>query len=200
MKTRYANLIFLVTLMSCGFVTEKENSEKENIIISKIKHKKNTNETDTLWVSQNDTTVFKQEEVMIHRPCSNPEFSTRYELLKPINEAYYFIYDNNKQLILEGKYTNEYIYEGKNYKKGDFYNSKSYSYKGNGKLEAIHYMEDGRNKKLEIFNSKEKLEEVKYYDKKSSNITKVEMYDNGALEETHVYTSFDNYYIVKANN
>ena len=199
MKTTYFNLLFILTLISCGFNTEKKYNEKENTIISRIKYKKNTAEIDTLWVSQNDTTVFRQEEVMLTRPCSNPEFSMRYELLKPINEAYYFIYDNEKKLVLEGKYTNEYIYEGQINKSGDFYNSKSYFYKSNGKLKAIHYMEDGRNKKVELFDSKKRLTQITYFDKRSSDKTKVEIYDHGELEETRMYTSFDNYYVEKAS-
>ena len=186
--------------MSCGFTTEKEYSKKENTIISKIKYIKNTAEIDTLWVSQNDSTVFRQEEVMIHRPCSNPEFSIRYELINPKVNSYYFIYNEQQQLVLEGKYTKEYTYEGATEKLGNFYNSKSYSYKSNGKLKAIHYMEDGRNSKLELYDRKKRLKEITYYDKKSSDKTKIEIYDNGQLEETRIYTSFDNYYTVKADN
>jgi hypothetical protein len=194
MKTTYFNLIFIFSITSCNFATEKNYIDKGNTIISKIKCKKDTTGLDTLWVSQNDTSVFRQEEVIISRPCSNPEFDVRYELLKPINDAYYFIYNNKKQLIEEGKYTNEYTYEGQTYKRGDFYNLKRYSYKSNGNLELIHYTEDGRNNKIEFFDSKKRLTEVTYFDKKSSNKTKVEIYNKGELEETHIYTSFDNYY------
>lgn len=179
-------LCFIFNLIGCGLYSEK-NNENGNTKIYKIKHKKNTTEIDTLWVSKNDTTVFKQEEVIIHRPCSNPELSMTYELLKPINEAYYFIYDNKKQLILEGKFTNEYIYEGIKYKNGDFYNSKSYSYDSDGALKSIHYMEDGRNKKTELFDRKKRITQITYFDKKSSDKIKVEVYDNGELKETHIH-------------
>jgi hypothetical protein len=200
MKATYFNLIIIFSITSCNFTKEKKHTEKGNTIISKVKYKKNTTGLDTLWVSQNDTSVFRKEEVMISRPCSNPELNVRYELLKPKNEAYYFIYNNKKQLIEEGKYTIEYTYEGQTYKRGDFYNLKSYFYESNGNLELIHYMEDGRNNKTEFFDSKKRLTEVTYFDKKSSDKTKVEIYNNGELEETHIYTSFDNYYTEKAKN
>ena len=199
MKTTYFSLIIIFSISSCNFTTEKSYAEKGNTIISKIKYKKNTTGLDTVWVSQNDTTVFRKEEVMITRPCSNPELSIRYELLKPRNEAYYFIYNGSRQLIKEGKYTSEYTYEGLTYKKGDFYNLKSYFYESNGNLKSIHYVEDGRNNKIEFFDSEKRLKEVTYFDKKSSNKTKVEIYDDGELEETHIYTSFDNYYTEKNN-
>ena len=200
MKILCLNILLIFSTISCNFITEKNSVEKENVIISKIKLKKNSSEIDTLWVSQNDTTVYKKEEVMIHRPCSNPEFSIRYELINPKVNSYYFIYNEQQQLVLEGKYTKEYTYEGATEKLGNFYNSKSYSYKSNGKLKAIHYMEDGRNSKLELYDRKKSLKEIIYYDKKSSDKTKIEIYDNGQLEETRIYTSFDNYYIEKANN
>ncbi|MEL1255379.1 hypothetical protein AAEO57_16430 [Flavobacterium sp. DGU38] len=192
-------LLLFFSAISCNFTTKKHSSEKENSIISKIKHKTNTSETDTLWVSQNDTAVFKRKEEMITRPCSYPELQTFYELINPINEAYYFIYNNKQQLVTEGKYTNEYIYEGQTYKRGDFYNVKSYSYKSNGNLKSIHYMEDGRNHKTELFDRKKRLTEIIFYDRKTGDRTKVEIYDKGVLEETHIYTRFDDYYTVKAN-
>ncbi|WP_163410813.1 hypothetical protein [Flavobacterium ajazii] len=193
-------LLLFFSAISCNFTTEKHSSEKENSIISKIKYKKNTSGTDTLWVSQNDISVFRQEEVMISRPCSNPELQMRYELINPRNEAYYFIYNNKKQLVTEGKYTNEYTYEGQTYKRGDFYNVKSYYYKSNGNLKSIHYMKDGRNHKTELFDNKKRLTEIMFYDQKTGDRTKVEIYDKGQLEETHIYTSFDDYYTVKADN
>lgn len=192
-------LLLFFSAISCNFTTEKHSSEKENSIISKIKYKKNVSGTDTIWVSQNDTTVFKRVEEMITRPCSNPELQTFYELINPINNAYYFIYNNKKQLVTEGKYTNEYIYEDQTYKRGDFYNSKSYSYKNNGNLISIHYMEDGRNGKTELFDRKKRLTEIIFYDRKTGDRAKVEIYDKGKLEETHIYTRFDDYYTVKAN-
>ena len=33
-------------------------------------------------------------------------------------------------------------------------------------------------------------------DKKSETTTKVEMYENGEVKKTRVYTSFDNYYTI----
>jgi hypothetical protein len=200
MKLKYFLLCFFVSIVSCKFTDRKGNAKNENTIISKIHYKINSSETDTIWVSQNDTTAFRQIEEMITRPCSNPELVKRYELLKPRNEAYYFIYNNKAQLISEGKYTNEYIYEGQTYKVGNFYNSKDYFYESNGNLDAIHYMVDGRSNKTESFDSKKRLTEVIYFNEKSSNKTKVEIYDDGELEKTHIYTSFDNYYTVKAKN
>jgi hypothetical protein len=177
----------------------KDEDHKE-IIVSKKHFKRNASETDTLWVSQNDTTVFKQVEDIIHRPCSNPEFTIRYELINPKNGTYYYIHDNEGKLIMEGKYTKEYLYEGILYKQGNFYNSKNYYYKNSGRLQTIHYQEDGRNLKTEVFDNEKRLEEVIYFDKKSSDKTKTEIYDKGQLDETHIYTSFNNYYTVKANN
>ena len=177
----------------------KESNDKETII-SKKYFKRNTSETDTLWISQNDTTVFKQVEHIIRRPCSNPEFTISYELINPKNEAYYYIYDNKGKLIMEGKYTKEYLYEGIINKRGNFYNSKNYSYKNSGRLNTIHYQEDGRNMKTEVFDNKKRLKEIIYFDKKSSDKTKIEIYDKGQLEETRIYTSFDNYYTIKVNN
>ncbi len=167
------------------------------MIISKRHSKTNLSETDTLWVSQNDTTVFKKTEDRVHRPCSNPELTTRFELLSPENEAYYFIHDSKGKLVLEGKYSNEYEYEGITYKTGNFYNSKQYSYKSNGTLKTIHYQEDGRNLKTEVYNNDGKLKETIHFDKKSSDKTKTEIYDQGQLKETRIYTSFDKYYTVK---
>lgn len=63
MKTTYFNLIFIFSISSCNFTTEKSYTEKANTIIAKIKHKKNTTGSDTLWVSQNDTAVFRKEEL-----------------------------------------------------------------------------------------------------------------------------------------
>lgn len=190
----------IFNLFSCNLNTQDNNSNKENIIISKIRHKKNKSEVDTLWVSQNDTTLFRKEDVMIHRPCSNSEMQIRYDLINPKVDSYYFIYNDQKQLVLEGKYTKDYTYEGATEKEGNFYNQKSYRYQSNGKLKGIHFMEDGRNSKFELYDRKKRLKEITYYDKKSSDKTKIEIYDNGQLEETRIYTSFDNYYTVKADN
>ncbi|WP_190304169.1 hypothetical protein [Paenimyroides baculatum] len=52
--------------------------------------------------------------------------------------------------------------------------------------------------KTEIFDSEKSLKEVIYLDKKSSDKTKIEIYDKGQLDETRIYASFNNYYTVKA--
>ncbi|AYN02539.1 hypothetical protein [Chryseobacterium sp. 3008163] len=192
-------LLFIWSLFSYNITSEKENGNKENIIISKFKHKKNASESDILWISQNDSTVFKKEEMMIHRPCSNPEFTIHYELLKPIDQAYYYIYNDKQQLISEEKYSKEYTYDGQTSKVGNFYNEKSYYYKRNGNLKTIHYMKDGRNDKVELYDNKKRLTEITYFDKKSSDKEKVEIYDKGKIEETRIYKSFDTYNTVKAN-
>jgi hypothetical protein len=197
MKTGYL-ILYLILSVFNGYDLKKEDDKE--IIISMKHSKRNMCETDTLRVSQNDITVFKQVENIVHRPCSNPELTIRYELINPKDGAYYYIYDTKGKLVLEGKYTKEYLYEGIIYKQGNFYNSKKYSYQNSGKLNTIHYQEDGRNLKTEVFDNKKKLKKVLYFDKKSSNKTKVEIYTNGQLHKTHIYTSFNNYYTVKANN
>lgn len=197
MKTM--TLLILLSFCSCVYVPDKKVEREKNIIISKIKLKKNASESDTLWVSQNDSTVFKKEEVLTHRPCSTPKFEIRYELLKPVDQAYYYIYNDKQQLISEGKYTKEFTYEGQTMKVGNFYNQKSYYYKDNGKLKTIHYMKDGRNDKVEFYDRKKRLNSITYYDKRSSDKSKVEIYDKGKLKETRIYKSFDNYDVVKAN-
>lgn len=186
-------------MMACNCTKGKNDGDrKENGIISKIHHKVGPNDTDTLWVSQNDSTVFRKEEVMVKHPDSYPKLSVRYILINPKDGAYYFIYNDNQQLIEEGKYTAQYTYEGITYHDGNFYNLKSYSYKKNGNLRTKHYQEDGRNLKTEFFNNDRQLTEIKYFDKKSSGIEKVEIYKKGKLKETRIYKSFDNYDTVKA--
>ncbi len=192
-------LLFIWSLFSCNITSEKENRNKANTIVSKFKHKRNASESDTIWVSQNDSTVFKKEEVIINRPCSNPEFTMHYELLKPIDQAYYYIYNGKQQLISEGKYTKEYTYQGQTSRVGNFYNEKSYYYKKNGNLKTIHYIKDGRNDKVELYDNKRRIREITYFDNKSSDKEKVEIYNKGELEETRIYKSFDTYNTVKAN-
>lgn len=184
MKIGYLILYSILSVIN-GYDLKKRDDKE--IIISLKHSKRNTSETDTLWVSQNDITVFKQIEDIIHRPCSNPELIISYELINPKNGAYYYIYDNKGKLVMEGKYTKEYLYEDIIYKQGNFYNSKKYSYKNSGKLNTIHYQEDGRNLKTEVFDNEKKLKKVIYFDKKSSNKTKIEIYDNGQLDKTHIY-------------
>lgn len=197
MKTIYLSLLLIVSIASCNFTKKQSTSDKQKKIISKIKLKKNQSEIDTLWVSQNDSTVFKKEEFMNARPCSKPELQTRYTLISPKDNAYYFIYDDNAKLFMEGKYTASYTYEGVTYNNGDFYNVKYYSYNDNGDLTTIHYMEDGRNLKTETYDKKKRLEKIRYIDKKSEQTTKIEFYNNGELEKTRFYTSFDQYTTVK---
>ncbi|RKE88395.1 hypothetical protein [Epilithonimonas arachidiradicis] len=192
MKTQLFPFFLLLILMSCD---TKETGHK-NIIISKAHYKPNSKIIDTLWVSQNDSIVFNQKEIMIGNPGQTPEPVTIYELKRPKDGVYYYIYDNEGKLFMEGRYDAQYTYEGHTTKQGDFYNSKTYRYRDNGKLRSVHYMEDGRNVKTELYNRKEQLDEVRYIDKKSETTTKVEIYENGEVKKTRVYTSFDNYYTV----
>lgn len=192
MKTLLLPFFLILILMSC----DTKGTEQKNIIISKVHYKPNSKIIDTLWVSQNDSKVFLQKEVMSGNPEQRPEPITIYELISPIDGAYYYIYDNEGKLFMEGRYNSEYTYEDQVYKQGNFYNSKSYRYRDNGKLRSVHYMEDGRNVKTESYNRKEQLDEVRYIDKKSETTTKVEIYENGEVKKTRVYTSFDNYYTV----
>ena len=190
MKT-FIFLLFSMFAMSCN------SKEPQHMIISKVHYKPNSKIIDTVWVSQNDSTVFKREEVLTRNHHQTPKFETRYELKDPKNGVYYFIHNNIGQLIMEGRYDSEFTYEGNLSKQGNFYNSKSYYYKKNGDLTTIHYMEDGRNLKTEHYDRKKRLTKIRYLDKKSGSTTKIEIYDDGILDETRVYTSFDNYYTVK---
>ena len=185
-------VLMVIFLQSC----DTKGTENENIIISKVHFKPNSKIIDTLWVSQNDSTVFAQKEVMTRNPERMPEPITVYELKEPKDGVYYYIYDREGKLFLEGRYDSKYTYDGITTNQGNFYNSKSYSYRNNGKLSSVHYMEDGRNLKTESYNRKEQLDEVRYIDKKSATTTKVEIYENGEVQKTRVYTSFDNYYTV----
>ena len=117
----------------------------------------------------------------------------------PHDGAYYYIYNDKGQLIQEGKYTARYVYEGNTIENGNFYNSKSYYYKDNGNLSSTHYQVDGRNFKTELYNRKRILTEVIYFNKKSGDKEKVEIYKNGKLKETRIYKSFDTYDTVKPN-
>src|SRR5690606_26685264 len=125
--------------------TEKENTDTLKALLVR-------NQSDTLWVSQDDTTVFHREVGRIHRPCSRPEVVVEYELIHPRDSAYYLIYNDKGLLIMEGRYRAKYISGDIVYDQGNFYTYKSYHYKRNGLLESIHYMEDGRNLKIEHFN------------------------------------------------
>lgn len=185
-------------IMACNCTKGKNDGREKNVIISKVHHKSGPDDTDTLWVSQNDSTVFRKEEVMVKHPDSYPKFMEKYTLINPKDGAYYFVYNGSQQLIEEGKYTAQYTYEGITYKEGNFYNQKTYSYKKNGKLETKHVQEDGRNLKTEFFNNDGQLTEIKYFNKKSSDIEKVEIYNKGKLKETRIYKGFNNYDTVKA--
>lgn len=196
MRTKSLLLFLVFSIICSSFMKGNDGDKKENVSISKIN---NLPERDTLRVFQNDPSVFKKTEDIITRPCSNPEPTTiRYELINPKDNAYYLIYNDKKQLVLEGVYTPQYTYEGILYNKGDFYNSKTYSYTKNGNLDTVHYMEDGRNLKTEYFDTKIQLTKIRYLNKKSGELSRIELYKNGQLKETRTYVSFNKYTTVKA--
>ncbi len=191
-------LILLLTITSgCTGCHTNDDSQTDKKISYKVYKKTGVQDTDTLWVSQNDTVVFRAEEYVQHRPCSKAQLAMRYELRNPKDGAYYFIYNDKKQLIQEGKYTASYVYEGKTIEQGNFYNSKMYFYKKNGNLNSIHYQEDGRNLKTELFNRKRMVTEIIYFNKKSGDKEKVEIYKNGKRKETRIYTAFNVYHTIK---
>lgn len=199
MRTKSLLLFLVFSIICSSFMKGNDGDKKENVSISKINYKINyLTERDTLRVFQNDPSVFKRTEDIITRPCSNPEPTIRYELINPQDNAYYLIYNDKKQLVLEGVYTPQYTYEGILYKNGDFYNSKTYSYTKNGDLDTVHYMEDGRNLKTEYFDTKIQLTKIRYLDKKSGELSRIELYKNGHLKETRTYVSFNKYTTVKA--
>lgn len=182
---------------NCTCVPESNILKTENSIIYQVKYKSNLNELDTFWVSENDTNVFKKEEMYITRPCSNPEFTIRYNMIAPINNAYYYIYNEKQQLSTEGVSTYGYLYEGVLEKFLEFHNQKYYYYGRCGCVNTIHYMLDGRNHKTESFDKKNRLSQIRYLDKKSGDVDRIEIYKKGELKETHVYTSFKNYDVIK---
>ena len=153
---------------------------------------------DTLRVSQNDTIFFIKIGYISHRPCSKAKIVTSYRLRNPKNSVYYYIYNDKKQLVKEGKYTSQYIYEDVKYD-GGFYNLKYYNYRKNGSLSSIHYQKDGRNAKTEYYSRKNKLKRIRYIDKKTDTPTKTEYYKNNKLKETRVFTNFyaNKYYTIK---
>ncbi|MFD2909421.1 hypothetical protein ACFSX9_11845 [Flavobacterium ardleyense] len=157
-------------------------------------------ETDTLTVFQNDETVFTKKSDFVTRPCSRPQLVTYYDLIEPKDGTYYFIYNDKKQLIQEGKYTVRVSTIDEWNKKGAFYDRTVYYYKKNGKLKMTNVQKDGRMFKTEYFNSKKRIKEIKYYDKKSSDTDRIEMYKNGKLKETRVYKSFSTYTTIKAKD
>lgn len=136
---------------------------------------------DTLHVFQNDTSVFKS--TMFRFPCSK-EWLFQYDLINPIESTCYFIYDANQRLVKEGKYIClDTIVEN-----CGFYDSKNYSYRRSGSLDKVIYMDDGRQHKTAFFDRKGRLIKVQYYDKKSSNIDKIEIYKKGQLKKTQCST------------
>ncbi|MBP2618130.1 hypothetical protein [Chryseobacterium jejuense] len=185
-------LLFFTIIIGCNCTTAN------NISVDAFIFKESSNDTDTLRVYQNDTAVFRKEEMIVKHPETKPKLTIHYELLNPKDGAYYFIYNEKKQLVREGKYTAQYKYEGIMYEQGGFYNSKTYFYKENGNLETIHYQEDGRNLKTEFFDRDQQLTKIRYFNKKSSDTDKIEVYKKGKLKETRIYKGFKAYYTVKA--
>ncbi len=198
MKEMFSLLCIITSTVSCNLVMAHNGGQKADTVISKAKYKTNNSQIDSLWVSQNDTTVFRQEEVVVTRPCSHPKIATQYNLIAPRDSTYYFIYNRKGNLQMEGTYTHQYTYKGATAKRGNFYDSKTYYYSRRGNLEAIHYQEDGRNLKTEYFDSKKRLSKIRYIDKKSESTTRVEIYNKGTLKETRLYTGFANYTVIKA--
>lgn len=176
------------------------NPSKKTVIISKIKLKTNEKECDTLWVSQNDTKVFRKDTVLAGGAGQKPKERIDYTMIAPKIDAYYYIYNEYGQLDMEGKYEKKYNDSNYSYTTPNFYNSKSYSYRDNGHVKSMHEQRDGRGYKTEIYNRKEKLDEIIYFDKKSNNKRKVEIFNDGKLKETRVYKSFDNYDVIIAND
>lgn len=172
-------------------------SESESKIIYKMHRRSGLQEIDTLWVSQNDTVVFKSEEMIQRYPDRKARLAVRYELRNPKDGIYYFIYNDKQQLVQEGKYTAKYIYEGITYA-GNFYNTKRYFYKKNGSLNTVHYQEDGRNLKLEQFAKDGQLTKITYFNKKTGEKEMIEIYKNKKLKECRIYTGFNTYRTVKS--
>lgn len=193
-------LVFLFFAISIGCFFAKANPYDGNWNIDEVYFSASSDDTDTLRVFQNDSAVFRKEELIVKNPDSYPKLTVRYELIHPQDKAYYFIYNDKKQLVIEGKYSTQYTYEGITYEQGGFYNSKTYSYKKNGSLETIHYQEDGRNLKTEYFNSDKKLTKIRYFNKKSSDTDKIEIYKKGKLKETRTYKGFNSYDTVKGKD
>lgn len=198
MKIR--SILILLTVLAMGCQCSTSSAQKKNTIISKVYHAKGNDETDTLWVSQNDTAVFKAEETIQRRHHRDAVLMMQYELRNPRDGAYYFIYNEDQQLIQEGVYTASYTYEGSINKQGNFYNVKNYRYNDNGSLKAIHYQEDGRNLKIEFYDQNRQLTQITWFNKKSSDKEKVEFYRNGKLKETRIYTAFDTYHTLPSIN
>lgn len=150
---------------------------------------------DTLDVRQNDTCVFKKINFISTRPCRNPEFTTRYDLKKPLDNTYYIIRNDKNQIIKKGTYKKENII-GDTTSSG-FYDLKYFYYKNN-KLITIYYTEEGRHSKTEFYDGRDMLESISYFNKKTTEGEKVEFYKNNKLVETKYYTHYygDKYYSI----
>lgn len=190
MRTLILITISLFFLLSCS-----GKEETGDIIISKVKYKGKSKIIDTLWVSQNDSLVFAREEGYTTRPCSDPEFTIWYNLKKPVENAYYYIYNPKGQLLQEGKYTYMDI-NGK--REGNFYQSKEYTYHKNDKISSIYISRPDEGYKLELYDRHGLLKEITYYEKGSNEKEKVEIYKDGKLKETHINFWFEKYDVVKA--
>lgn len=190
--------IGMLVLTSCGVATDKEKTAIDNPITFKKDYKANVQTKDTLWVIETDTLYFDRNEGFINRPCSNPEYYISYDLHHPIDQMYYYIYDAKLNLQQEGLYSNSIVYNGTESERGAFFDCIYYSYNKRGTLTAMSYMKNGRNFKTELLDGKELLKEITYYEESSGNRKKVERYKKGKLKETRYYTSFSNYYTIKA--
>lgn len=123
---------------------------------------------DTLRVYQNDPLVFNKVVSMNSYKCWHispfrrlPLYLIRYELIDPKDSTYYFIYNEEQQLVEEGVNTSRII-DSVEYK--DLFDSINYRYH-KGKLHLIDYTEDGHWVKREFYNRIGKLRENKtvYY-------------------------------------
>ncbi|WP_120259128.1 hypothetical protein [Sphingobacterium detergens] len=197
MDMYYLTLLCWLFIVPLDDVTSKECGDRGEI--STMEYGNIRTETDTLRVSQHDTTIFRRVERIIARPCSKPELVENYELIAPKDGVYYLINNDKQQLVLEGKFSASFTYEGVTYKEGNFYNSKRYTYKKNGDLKAIYIQEEGRNKTAEFYDSKKQLTSRRYFNKKSGDTEKIELYKKGRLKETRVYSGFNTYKTIKAD-
>lgn len=193
----YLTLLCWLFIAPLDDATSKERGNRGEI--STMEYGNMRAGTDTLRVSQHDTTIFKRVEHIMTRPCSKPELVQNYELIAPRDGLYYLIYNDKEQLVLEGKFSASFTYEGVTYKEGNFYDSKRYTYKKNGDLKAIYIQVDGRNKTAEFYGAKKQLTSIRYFNKKSGDTEKIELYKKGRLKETRVYSGFNTYKTIKAD-
>lgn len=153
---------------------------------------------DTLEVYHSDTSQFLELPRFAHYPCSKPKVNMYYELIDPNENTYYYIYNTKNQLSLEGKYTFRDSTAGIHSKNGGFYNSRRYYYKKSGVLESMHSQDEGRNSKTEFYDKRKRITKIKYYNRKSGDLSTVEIYRKAKLKETRTYNGYRNYTIVKA--